>query len=146
VAGEKERGLTPMILSKPMPRWAFLLSKFAAQTLLYLLGFTLFARFELRPKTNIIQDNHAALAAVKDKANFNQLAGIKLGVGRLEIDRREVIALEDNLSRLGLGLILPPARLKISESVRDVSEQTLFRDGCLFVVGGGIWFVLQTGC
>jgi ABC-2 type transport system permease protein len=41
VAGEKERGLTPMILSKPMPRWAFLLSKFAAQALLYLLGFTL---------------------------------------------------------------------------------------------------------
>ena len=41
VAGEKERGLTPMILSKPMPRWAFLLSKFAAQTLVYLLGFTL---------------------------------------------------------------------------------------------------------
>ena len=41
VAGEKERGLTPMILSKPMPRWAFLLSKFTAQTLVYLLGFTL---------------------------------------------------------------------------------------------------------
>ncbi len=41
VAGEKERGLTPMILSKPMPRWAFLMSKFAAQTLVYLLAFTL---------------------------------------------------------------------------------------------------------
>jgi ABC-2 type transport system permease protein len=41
VAGEKERGLTPMILSKPMPRWAFVLSKFAAQTLVYLLAFSL---------------------------------------------------------------------------------------------------------
>jgi ABC-2 type transport system permease protein len=41
VAGEKERGLAPMILSKPLPRWAFVLSKFTAQTLVYLLAFTL---------------------------------------------------------------------------------------------------------
>jgi ABC-type transport system involved in multi-copper enzyme maturation permease subunit len=30
-----------MILSKPMPRWAFVLSKFAAQLLVYLLAFSL---------------------------------------------------------------------------------------------------------
>ena len=41
IAGEKERGLTPMILSKPMPRWAFVLSKFGAQLLVYLLAFSL---------------------------------------------------------------------------------------------------------
>jgi ABC-2 type transport system permease protein len=41
IAGEKERGLTPMILSKPLPRWAFVLSKFAAQTMVYLLAFAL---------------------------------------------------------------------------------------------------------
>jgi ABC-2 type transport system permease protein len=36
VVGEKERGVAPMILSKPMPRWAFLASKFVSQGLLYL--------------------------------------------------------------------------------------------------------------
>jgi ABC-2 type transport system permease protein len=41
VAGEKERGTTAMILSKPLPRWAFLLSKFTAQALVYLGGFVL---------------------------------------------------------------------------------------------------------
>ncbi len=41
VVGEKERGVAPMILSKPMPRWAFITSKFAAQTVVYLLGFGL---------------------------------------------------------------------------------------------------------
>jgi ABC-2 type transport system permease protein len=36
VVGEKERGIAPMILSKPMPRWAFIAGKFAAQFLMYL--------------------------------------------------------------------------------------------------------------
>ena len=35
VVGEKERRVAPMILSKPMARWAFILSKFAAQFLVY---------------------------------------------------------------------------------------------------------------
>jgi ABC-2 type transport system permease protein len=39
VAGEKESGTAAMILSKPMPRWAFVLSKFSAQALVYLLAF-----------------------------------------------------------------------------------------------------------
>lgn len=43
VAGEKERGTAPMILSKPLPRWAFVLSKFTAQALVYALGFALAA-------------------------------------------------------------------------------------------------------
>jgi ABC-2 type transport system permease protein len=41
VVGEKERGTGPMILSKPMPRWAFLASKFTAQVGMYLGGFLL---------------------------------------------------------------------------------------------------------
>ncbi|MDT8304599.1 MAG: YhfC family glutamic-type intramembrane protease, partial [Anaerolineae bacterium] len=41
VAGEKERGTAAMILSKPLPRWAFILSKFIAQTIVYLVGFAL---------------------------------------------------------------------------------------------------------
>ncbi len=40
VVGERERGTMAMILSKPMPRWAFICSKFAAQFLVYLLAFT----------------------------------------------------------------------------------------------------------
>lgn len=43
VAGEKERGTAPMILSKPLPRWAFVLSKFTAQALVYALGFAVAA-------------------------------------------------------------------------------------------------------
>jgi len=39
VVGEKERGTVALILSKPMPRWAFLISKFTAQLLVYLLAF-----------------------------------------------------------------------------------------------------------
>ena len=39
VAGEKEKGTTAMILSKPMSRWAFILSKFSSQTIVYTLGF-----------------------------------------------------------------------------------------------------------
>lgn len=43
VAGEKAQGTAPMILSKPLPRWAFLLSKFVALALLYLAAFLLAA-------------------------------------------------------------------------------------------------------
>jgi ABC-2 type transport system permease protein len=39
VAGEKERGTAAMILSKPMSRWAFVVSKYVAQAGVYLLGF-----------------------------------------------------------------------------------------------------------
>jgi ABC-2 type transport system permease protein len=39
VAGEKESGTAAMILSKPMPRWAFVLSKFVAQALVYASAF-----------------------------------------------------------------------------------------------------------
>lgn len=41
VAGEKERRTAAMILSKPMPRWAFVLSKFVAQALVYAAGFAM---------------------------------------------------------------------------------------------------------
>lgn len=41
VAGEKERGIAPMILSKPMPRWAFIASKLASQSIVYLIAFGL---------------------------------------------------------------------------------------------------------
>ena len=43
VASEKEKGMTAMILSKPLPRWAFILSKFVAQAAVYLLAFCLSA-------------------------------------------------------------------------------------------------------
>jgi ABC-2 type transport system permease protein len=43
IAGEKERGTAALILSKPMSRWAFVLSKFAAQALLYAVAFLLAA-------------------------------------------------------------------------------------------------------
>lgn len=39
IAGEKEKGTAALILSKPLPRWAFVLSKFTAQTTLYIAGF-----------------------------------------------------------------------------------------------------------
>jgi ABC-type transport system involved in multi-copper enzyme maturation permease subunit len=39
VASEKEKGITEMILHKPLPRWAFILSKFTAQTLVYVVAF-----------------------------------------------------------------------------------------------------------
>lgn len=39
VVGEKERGTAALILSKPMPRWAFIMSKFTAQALVYALAF-----------------------------------------------------------------------------------------------------------
>jgi len=39
VAGEKESGTAAMILSKPMPRWAFVLSKFSSQALVYASAF-----------------------------------------------------------------------------------------------------------
>jgi len=41
VASEKEKGMTEMILHKPLPRWAFIVSKFVAQAVLYTLGFLL---------------------------------------------------------------------------------------------------------
>jgi ABC-2 type transport system permease protein len=43
VVGEKEKGTAAMIMSKPMSRWAFVLSKFLAQTLLYAAGFVIAA-------------------------------------------------------------------------------------------------------
>ncbi len=43
VAGEKEKGTAAMILSKPLPRWSFLLSKYTAQALVYLLAMGLAA-------------------------------------------------------------------------------------------------------
>jgi ABC-2 type transport system permease protein len=43
VAGEKEQGTAAIILSKPLPRGTFVLSKFAAQAAVYLLGFVLAA-------------------------------------------------------------------------------------------------------
>jgi uncharacterized membrane protein YhfC len=39
VASEKEKGITEMILHKPLPRWAFITSKFTAQALVYLVAF-----------------------------------------------------------------------------------------------------------
>lgn len=41
VAGEKEKGIAALILSKPLPRWAFVLSKFVSQTALYAGGFAI---------------------------------------------------------------------------------------------------------
>ena len=41
VVGEKERGVAAMIISKPLPRWAFVSSKLAAQAVMYLVGFIL---------------------------------------------------------------------------------------------------------
>jgi len=43
IAGEKEKGTAALILSKPMPRWAFVCSKFVAQTLVYVGGFLIAA-------------------------------------------------------------------------------------------------------
>jgi ABC-2 type transport system permease protein len=43
VAGEKDKGTATMILSKPLPRWAFLLSKFSAQAAVYALAMMLAA-------------------------------------------------------------------------------------------------------
>jgi ABC-2 type transport system permease protein len=41
VVGEKERKTIPMILSKPLPRWVFITSKFSSQMLMYLAVFAL---------------------------------------------------------------------------------------------------------
>ncbi len=43
IAGEKERGTASLVLCKPLTRTAFVLSKFSAQTLVYILGFGLAA-------------------------------------------------------------------------------------------------------
>ena len=39
IASEKDKGITEMILSKPLPRWAYIVSKFAAQAVVYLIAF-----------------------------------------------------------------------------------------------------------
>lgn len=39
IAGEKERGLTEMILHKPLPRWAYVVAKFVAQAVVYTAAF-----------------------------------------------------------------------------------------------------------
>jgi ABC-2 type transport system permease protein len=41
VVTEKEKGTAAMILSKPLPRWAFISGKFVAQAALYLLAFAI---------------------------------------------------------------------------------------------------------
>ncbi len=41
VAGEKDKGTAAIILSKPLPRWAFLLSKFVAQGVVYFVALLL---------------------------------------------------------------------------------------------------------
>ena len=41
VAGEKEKGTAAMVLSKPIPRWSFILSKYIAQGTVYLLAISL---------------------------------------------------------------------------------------------------------
>lgn len=41
VAGEKDKGTAAIILSKPLPRWAFLLSKFVAQGVVYFVSLLL---------------------------------------------------------------------------------------------------------
>jgi ABC-2 type transport system permease protein len=43
IAGEKERGTSVMILSKPLPRWAFVTSKFIAQLMVFASAFVLAA-------------------------------------------------------------------------------------------------------
>jgi ABC-2 type transport system permease protein len=43
VAGEKEKGEAALILSKPLPRWAFVMSKFVAQAAVYAVAFLLAA-------------------------------------------------------------------------------------------------------
>ncbi len=40
IASEKEKGLTEMILHKPLPRWAYILSKFVAQAVVYIIAFS----------------------------------------------------------------------------------------------------------
>ncbi len=41
IAGERERGTAAMILSKPAPRWAFVLAKFKAQAVVYFVALLL---------------------------------------------------------------------------------------------------------
>lgn len=41
IAGERERGTAAMTLSKPVPRWAYVLAKFDAQALVYLVALLL---------------------------------------------------------------------------------------------------------
>ena len=39
VASEKDKGITEMILHKPLPRWAYIVSKFVAQAVVYVIAF-----------------------------------------------------------------------------------------------------------
>jgi ABC-2 type transport system permease protein len=39
VSGEKEKGITEMILHKPLPRWAYIVSKFVVQAVVYSFAF-----------------------------------------------------------------------------------------------------------
>ncbi len=41
IANEKEKGTAAMVLSKPLPRWAFVVSKYVSQSIVYLIGFLL---------------------------------------------------------------------------------------------------------
>jgi len=41
IVGEREKGTAAMIMSKPMPRWAFIISKFVSQALVYSVAFIL---------------------------------------------------------------------------------------------------------
>ncbi|GMQ78962.1 MAG: hypothetical protein BMS9Abin02_1511 [Anaerolineae bacterium] len=43
VAGEKEKGTAAMVLSKPLPRWIFITSKFIGQAVVYFIAFALAA-------------------------------------------------------------------------------------------------------
>ena len=43
VAGEKEKGTAAMVLSKPLPRWTFITSKFLGQAVVYSIAFALAA-------------------------------------------------------------------------------------------------------
>jgi len=66
VAGEKEKGTAAMVLSKPIPRWSFIVSKYVAQGLVYLLAISLagiaayyytFYLFEKLPAAGFIMAN-----------------------------------------------------------------------------------------
>lgn len=55
IAGERERGTAALILSKPVPRWAFVGSKFTAQALVYLVAVVL-AGLAMLFYTNLLFD------------------------------------------------------------------------------------------
>ncbi len=45
VASEKDKGITEMILHKPLPRWAYIVSKFVAQAVVYVIAFVVAEMF-----------------------------------------------------------------------------------------------------